>query len=649
MNNGNLIDQSFIQKLTEIILANLANEHFGVDDLAHAVGMSRSDLYHRLLTISDKSTTQFIREVRLQRAMEMLQQESTTASEVAYKVGFGSPAYFNTCFHEYFGYPPGEAFKNSKGEPEVIHSPFAFDPLATEAEPLPQIKKQSEWRFRGKKPLLYGRVSILIIIVLAWILSITVFKNPYTVVLDQKDSSDKSIAVLPFRNLNKEDDYKYFAEGVTVSILDHLMFIEKLKVISLVSVELEKAGNQKALEIVKKTNAKYILSGEVQQNSDRFQIFIRLTNTKDNIQIWSDQMEGEMSDIFRVQDDIAKKIADELRVVLTMKEIKLIEKVTTNNPKAYTEYLKGLFYLNQRNTDSSIQCFKKAMGADPDYAEAYAGLAEAYLIGTRSHYYPTPEGYNKAREYLTKALKLDNSLADAHAIRGALLCASEWKWDEARKEFLQAIHLNPHCASAHFYYAEMLCYFRETELGRIHINLALELQPTSLIFLTCSARNYICEGKYPEALKELTKMKEISPSFYPINWYYFKVYKLTGEDMKAAEAVEQALRDPLITIEERKYADKVKKVYLQTGMKGLLNLLIEYEKLNLDYGVMAIAEYYSFLGEKEKALNWLEKAMNELHDTGMPIINCYPEFKNLRNEPRFQALLKKMGLDAYQK
>ena len=138
-------DQAFINRLTGIILANLGNEHFGVDELAHATGMSRSAIYHRLLAISGKSTNQFIREVRLQRAMEILQQEEITASEVAYKVGFGSPAYFNTSFHEYYGYTPGEVLKNRDTEPEDDGRLEASEADAAELVPAPKSAKKLIW------------------------------------------------------------------------------------------------------------------------------------------------------------------------------------------------------------------------------------------------------------------------------------------------------------------------------------------------------------------------------------------------------------------------------------------------------------------------------------------------------------------------
>ena len=139
------IDQAFINRLTGIIRANLENENFGVAELAHASGMLRLVIYHRLMAITGKSTTQFIREVRLQRAMEMLRQGSTTASEVAYQVGFGSPAYFNTCFHEYFGYPPGEVLKSAKQESGEIDLWLAEEPEVKESEPVPQHTKKSGW------------------------------------------------------------------------------------------------------------------------------------------------------------------------------------------------------------------------------------------------------------------------------------------------------------------------------------------------------------------------------------------------------------------------------------------------------------------------------------------------------------------------
>jgi TolB-like protein/AraC-like DNA-binding protein len=645
-------DKEFIRKLTEITLANLENEAFSGKEISREVGVSVTFLNKRLHFVLQKTISQFIREVRLQRAMELLHEEILTAAEVSLKVGFGSPAYFSTCFSEYFGYPPGEVKKREFGKPEEDVGGKVSDAAEGTQETKPFEPTLVESSLPVKKGLPYRiyryAAAVVIIIVVGFAFYYWLFKkNTGNNSSGRISKNDYSIAVLPFKNLNKEDVYQYFAEGITGSILNNLMYIDKLKVISLISAEIFGPGNQSTSDIVKKTEANYILSGSIQYDSGRFLILVQLTEAKNNLQIWSDKIEGEMSGIFKVQSDIAKKIAIELQTVLTQKEIKQINRIPTMNMEAYSYYLKGRYFLNRReNKETSLEYFKKAIATDPYYAEAYAGLGDAFFIGTKGMFFPRPEGYIEAKKQILRALELDNKLAEAHATLGAILAFGEWKWAEAENELQEAIRLNPNCITAHQYYGEMLLILRRFIEARTHLNLASELEPTSSLILILSARCYAAEGKFPEALEDCRKVIELTPQFWDAYFYNFYIYRRIGEELKAVDAIEQALS---VLEVDKKYAVKVKEVYRKSGMTGLYNMLIVYESEDLEFGILGLARTYYWLGEKEKTLDCLEKAMAmEAKYPDLPRINCDIDFEELRNDPRFQALLKKMGLSAYQ-
>jgi len=645
-------DKEFIRKLTEITLANLENEAFGGKELSAEADVRVSIINKRLQFISHKTINQFIREVRLDRAMEMLRQGSVTASEVAFKVGFSSPAYFSTCFSEYFGFPPSEVKKREFSKPEENASEKISDAVEGKQELKPFRPKLVEPTLPVKKrPLyrIYRYAAAVMVLIAVWFAFYywPFEKNTGNSSSGPMSNSDYSIAVLPFKNLSKEGDYMYFADGVTGSILNNLMYIDKLKVISLISAEIDGPGNQSTSDIVKKTEANYILSGSIQYDSGRFLILVQLTKAKNNLQIWSDKMEGEMSDIFKVQSDIAKKIANELQTVLSQKEIKQINRIPTMNMEAYSYYLKGRYFLNRReNKETSLEYFKKAIATDPYYAEAYAGLGDAIFILTAGKFFPRPKGYIEAKKQILRALELDNNLAEAHATLGALLAFGEWKWEEAGNELQEAIRLNPNCITAHQYYGEMLLILRQFKEARTHLNLASELEPTSSLILILSARCYSAEGKFPEALEDCRKVIELTPQFWDAYFYNFYIYRRSGEELKAVDAIEQALS---VLEADKKYAVKVKEVYRQSGMTGLYNMLIVYESEDIEFGILGLARCYCFLGKKDKALECLEKAMAmEKRYPDLPRINCDIDFEELRNEPRFQALLKKMGLSAYQ-
>lgn len=286
------------------------------------------------------------------------------------------------------------------------------------------------------------------------------------------------------------------------NILNNLMYIDKLKVISLISAEIDGPGNQSSSDIVKRTEANYILSGSIQYDSGKFLILVQLTEAKKNLQIWSGKMEGEMSDIFKVQSDIARRIASELSAVLSQKEIKQINRIPTRSMEAYSYFLKGHYFLNRRNNNESIEYFNKAIATDPYYAEAYAGLGDAIFLFTKGMWSPRPKGYMEAKKQIIRALELDNNLAEARATLGALLAFGEWKWEEAKIELDEAIRLNPNCLTAHQYYGELLLILRQFKEARIHLNIASGLEPTSSIILILSAGCYTSEGKFPEALED---------------------------------------------------------------------------------------------------------------------------------------------------
>jgi tetratricopeptide (TPR) repeat protein len=316
--------------------------------------------------------------------------------------------------------------------------------------------------------------------------------------------------------------------------------------------------------------------------------------------------------------------------------------------EAYSYYLKGLFFLNRRafgDFEKSIDNFEKAIAIDPDYAETYAGMADAYYVFTFKKWYPRPQGYIKSKEFALKALELDNNLAEAHATIGAILAWNEWKWEEALKECELAIDLNPNSASAHEYYADILNVMRRPNEAREQINIAIKLSPTSPTIYLRSANYYLAEGKCEEGLKECQKIIELNlPDFYAVYYAYFDLYQCLGNDLKAIESLQKAFS---FFPEDAKYINKIKAAYDQSGMNGLLRCWIEEEQEDPEWGMISAANIYAVLGEKEKALHCLEEAF-KMRIPRLPTINNDPQFDNIRNEPRFLALLDSMRLIPYQ-
>ena len=272
-------------------------------------------------------------------------------------------------------------------------------------------------------------------------------------------------------------------------------------------------------------------------------------------------------------------------------------------------------------------------------------MAEAYYLYTQRRFFTRPEGYVKSKEFALKALELDNNLAEAHAIIGAILAANEWKWEEAKKECEHAIELNPNSATAHLYLANILNVMRLPSEAREQIDIALKLNPTSHTLYLLSASFYSAERKCEEGLKECQKIIELNPpNYYSVFYVYFELYRCLGNDLKALESLQKAFS---FKPEDVKYISKIKEAYDQSGMTGLLRCWIEQELEDMDSGIMGASQKYAILGEKKKALDCLEEAF-KIHYPGLPSINYDPRFDNIRQEPRFLALLDSMGLIPYQ-
>ncbi len=452
---------------------------------------------------------------------------------------------------------------------------------------------------------------------------------------------DKSIAVLPFNNLSNDPEQEYFSDGIVEAILDHLFKIGELKVTSGTSTKKYKNTELSVKEIGRKLGVSSILEGSVQKIGNNVRITAQLIDARTDIHLWSETYDRNISDIFLIQSEVAQNVARELKATLTSKEKGQIEKNQTNNVEAYNLYLQGRFFWNQRSEEGqkkSIEYFEKSVAIDRNYALAYSGLADAYFILTWYGWSPNPEGYIKAKEYALRALEIDKNLAEAHTTLGWLLFWSEWKWEEARKELKLAIELNPNYATAHQAYSELLNILGENKEAREQLNLALELDPLSPAMNSLNGPYYFNEGKLKESLEACRRLEEIAP--YPGEyWLNFYIYLRSGENVKAVEALQKALPGDTLTIKE---------VYNKSGINGIFNWFIENEFNKSKPSSLSLAGSYSWLGKKEEALNWLEKASEE-NITYLPSINNDPGWDNLRSEPRFQAIIKKMGLSEYKK
>jgi len=291
----------------------------------------------------------------------------------------------------------------------------------------------------------------------------------------------------------------------------------------------------------------------------------------------------------------------------------------------------------------SVEYFEKAISIDPNYALAYAGLADAYFIQAFWGWLPWNEGTTKSKELTIKALDIDKNLAEAHTVLGAILNYKEWKWEEAQKELQLAIKLNPKSLTAHHYYSELQDILRHNGEAREHINIALQLDPFLPVLHALSSSYYYNEGKLNESLDECFVLQEFNHEHYNRTSYLreFNIYRRQNEDFKALEALQKAFSADTLKYEPAKAA------YNKSGMNGILSWFIETELKKLNPSALNLAQNYAKLGKKEEALKWMEEAFKNKPNNFLESSNS-PDWDILRSEPQFQVIINKMGLSEYQ-
>ncbi|NOQ91987.1 MAG: helix-turn-helix domain-containing protein, partial [Flavobacteriaceae bacterium] len=443
MTGGHSIDRVFIKKSISILDVNFKNEHFGVRELTKEMGVSRSQLYRKLKRITGKSTSKFICEFRLQKAMKMLQNNVATVSETAYRVGFNSPTYFNFCFYKYYGYPPGEVKyqepvssieSKDKGNHEPIYS---LSKMGTAN----QIKED----ISNKKVYRISLIVMILIIAFSYFMFINSYNN--TILPNKKKDSTPSLAVLPFKNINNEIETQYLADGLWDDLLNHLSAIKGLDVRSRQSLEVYRESDKSMTDIGKELSAAYILESSIQKFDNKVRIITQLIDAKSDKFIWSHEYNYELVDVFKIQCEMSKSISEELNVILTSKEKEIIEKLPTDNYIAYQLVLKGRLFADirtQKKLEKSIELYKQAIVLDSNYARAYAEIAQSYFI-LRNRGHHSYSSVDSAKIYVEKALNVDPNTFRAYAVRARINDYYE-EWDKCKENFEKAIALNPNDA-----------------------------------------------------------------------------------------------------------------------------------------------------------------------------------------------------------
>ena len=455
--------------------------------------------------------------------------------------------------------------------------------------------------------------------------------------------SNKSIAVLPFDNLSRDPDNAYFCEGVQDEILTRLAKVADLKVISRTSTQHFKSVPENLPEIAKQLGVAHILEGSVQKASDQVRVNVQLINALTDAHLWADTYDRKLTDIFAVETDIAKTIAETLQAKLSGSEKTAMAKKPTVNPEAYELYLKGRFFWNKRTGDDlrkSIEYLKQAIAKDPGYALAYAALADSYGL-LRFYGGASPaESVVPAEAAAKKALELDDSLAEAHASLG-LIATEELEVNRAVNELERAIQLNPNYATAHHWLGLALATLRQSDRSIEELKRALELDPLSMIINADLSIIYLYARRYDAAETQARKTLEIDSRSFVAHYYLGEALQLTG---RLKEAIPEFQRAVELNNDPYSIA-MLAQAYARNGQteeaRKLLAYLNEMAK-SAEVPEYALAVAYTSLGEKERAIEALEHGFAGGNKSYLFLLPGDPILDDLRGDPRFEALVRKI-------
>jgi TolB-like protein/Tfp pilus assembly protein PilF len=460
----------------------------------------------------------------------------------------------------------------------------------------------------------------------------------------------KSIAVLPFENLSHDPDNAYFADGIQEEILTRLARIADLKVISRTSTQQYQSKPGNLSEIAKQLGVANILEGSVQKAGDSVRVNVNLIQAASDSHLWADTYDRKLTDIFGVESEIAKAITETLQAKLTGSEEHALSVRPTDNPVAHELYLKGRFFWNKRTANDlkkSVDYFNQAIEADPNYALAYAGLADVYVLLPGFGSCAPKDCYPKAKAAATKALELDATLAEAHTSLAMVLSFYDFNFSQATVQFKRAIELKPNYATAHQWYGgHVLATLGRFDEAIAQEKKALELDPLSLIAHTDLANTYLFARRPEEAIDELRKVSDIDPNFYSTYWNLGLISEMKGDFAGAIGAYQKA-RD---LNDNSRILALLAHAYGSSGNKTeAMKILEQLKQLSNERYVTAysFALVYLGLGDKEEALRWLEKSYQDRAGQEIGYIRVSPLLNPLRGDPRFEALVEKIvPLDA---
>ena len=760
------VEKDFLKRITTIIEDNLSDERFGVSELAGEIGMSRSNLLRKIKKSSGLSVSQFISQIRLQHAMELLKQQSMTVSEVSYEVGFGSTSYFIKCFREHYGYPPGEVEKRDSKNSDVSQLVQGGKEQIATQNKLIRFWEELKRRKVVKVMVIYASISFILLqvvsilieplflpdwmmsliivllaigfpiaIVFSWIFEITPSGLEVTQATDENGNPlahkgdrkmgilnmiligslvviigilvypkmigsgdqeylnpklEKSIAVLPFINDSNDSTNVHIINGLMESVLNKLQKIEDLRVVSRTSVEKYRKDPKTIPEMAKELKVSYFVEGSGQKIGDKILLNVQLIEASSDKHLWAEQFNRETKDIFNLQQEVAKKIANKIKVIITPEEEERINKIPTDNLEAYEYFLKGkeLFFMGSyEGLEEAIPYFKKAIELDIEFANAYADIAIAYYY---MDIFKAEKRYTELiKDYADKAMMFDSKSAQSLIAKGFFYINSG-KNELAATYFEKALEFNPNSAlvintlsdvyanripdtekyleyalkgiqldiashdsiTASFIYLHLSNAFIQTGFvkeSEVYIDKSLKYNPDNLFseyvkaYILYAKNGDLTETKeflikaYNKDLTRLDILQEIGKICY-----YMRDYKSAYTYYKKFIEIKEAQNLDIYRGENAKIAIVYSKMGKDEEAEKFLDEYKQYADEDMSiYKNLSLSMYYAYQGDSEKAIEHLKLFSEE--DNYMIWVHIFlpidPQIDLLKDIPEFKQIL----------
>lgn len=612
------MDEAFINSVRKTLLKHLEDDKFGVAELSREIGLSKSQILRKIKSSTGKTANEYIRLTRLNEAASMLKDGNFTVSEISYRVGFGSPSYFNKCFHDYFGITPGE-YKSAD------HKQIELS------------RKQSN-RVFSKNP---KSIGFLLFVVISFLLLFWFFSYFFSA---ESNSERKSyaVAVMPFDNLSNDSSKVYISEGITETIINQFTNYKSLRVVGPESTKKFKQEPVSYGEIAKRLQVNLILKGSILFSGDSIRIITRLIEPLPQEKlIWHNFYDLELDQLLYMVDKISSHIAKEINLSLKIEKANTYYQV---NPEALDYYLRGRHLQKKQNPKSvklAIDHLRKSIAIDSNYAPSYVVLAEAYVSLNKMIQNEDQKRNNVtlARKAIDKGLSMGPYLAEAYITKGITLEKFDWDWEGMYAMTMKGLELDPNNSYAHTQLSKYYLYTNQMEKSIQEALIAEKLDPFNARASTIVGERYFYNRQWEKSLDQFYKVIELHPE-HAFGWDGLGYVQFeTGQE---EEAINSYLKFQKIMNNKSMIAQLESDTTFEESIYFWLDKSTKKAPMYCSHPAV-IGQAFLFVGDNENALNYLEVAYAQ-RDQDLPSMLLKPLFEPLYKEPRFLDLLDKTGV-----